>query len=121
MSVLIEAAAGLVGTDCGGKPPTAAIERSLAEGRHSLLYRGKRVPLSPFLEQAARQTGQVALEALRQDLRREHTEVDLILLTGGGSALFKPLVRERFSPVPLHVPTDSVGANARGYFYYGAR
>lgn len=121
MSVLIEAAAGLVGTDCGGKPPTAAIERSLAEGRHSLLYRGERVPLSPFLEQAARQTGQVALEALRQDLRREHTEVDLILLTGGGSALFEPLVRERFSSIPLRVPTDSVGANARGYFYYGAR
>jgi len=121
MSVLIEAAAELIRTDGGGKAPTAVIERSLAEGRDSLLYRGERVALAPFLEQAARQTGQVALEALRQDLRREHTEVDLILLTGGGSALFAPLVHELFSPVPLHVPTDAVGANARGYFYYGGR
>jgi hypothetical protein len=47
--------------------------------------------------------------------------VDLIVLTGGGSALFAPLVHELFSPVPLHVPTDAVGANARGYFYYGGR
>ena len=121
MSVLIEAAAGLVGTDCGGKPPIAAIERALAEGRASLLYRGERVALASYLQQAARQTGQVALEALRQDLRREHTEVDLILLTGGGSALFAPLVRDLFDPVPVHVPTDAVGANARGYFYYGGR
>jgi hypothetical protein len=47
--------------------------------------------------------------------------VDLILLTGGGSALFLPLVRELFDKVPLHVPADPVGANARGYFYYGGR
>jgi plasmid segregation protein ParM len=47
MSVLIEAAAGLVGTDCGGKPPTAAIERSLEDGerrrqgQHRCLLRGE--------------------------------------------------------------------------------
>jgi plasmid segregation protein ParM len=121
MSVLIEAAAGLIAADCAGKPPTAALERSLAEGGASILYRGERVALAPYLEQAARQTARVALEALRQDLRREHTEVDLILLTGGGSALFAPLVGALFGPVPLHIPADPVGANARGYFYYGGR
>ena len=121
MSVLIEAAAGLIGSDCRGKPPIAALEGCLAEGGASILYRGKRVALAPYLEQAARQTARVALEALRQDLRREHTEVDLIVLTGGGSALFAPLVQELFDQVPLHVPADPVGANARGYFYYGGR
>ncbi|MCF7990918.1 MAG: ParM/StbA family protein [Thiohalocapsa sp.] len=120
-SVLIEAAAAFIGADRGGKPPTAAIERSLAEQRADILYRGERIPLARYLDRAAKQTGQVALEALRRDLRREHTEVDLILLTGGGSALFAPLVRTLFDRVPLHVPADPVGANARGYFYYGGR
>ena len=50
-----------------------------------------------------------------------HTEVDLIVLTGGGSALFAPVVAELFDQAPLHIPADPVGANARGYFYYGGR
>jgi plasmid segregation protein ParM len=121
MSVLIEAAAEHIRTLRGGKPPAAAIERALAAGQTVIRSRGERIDLAPLLEQAARETGRVALEALRQDLRREHTNADLILLTGGGSALFEPLVRALFAGVPLHRPADPVTANARGYFYYGAR
>jgi len=121
MSVVIDAAAALIGADPGGKPPAAVVERALAEGRAAILYRGQRVRLAPYLARAAERIGRIALEALRQDLRREQTEVDLIVLTGGGGALFGPLVQDLFDPVPIHVPADPVVANARGYFHYGGR
>jgi plasmid segregation protein ParM len=121
MSVVIETAAGLIGAEASGPPPVAVIERALAEGRMAILYQGRRVDLLPALQQASAQTARVALEALRQDLRREQTAVDRILVTGGGSAWFLPLVSELFDPVPVEMPGDPVTANARGYFVYGGR
>jgi plasmid segregation protein ParM len=79
------------------------------------------VALAPVLQLAAREVAQRALEALRQDLRHEQTNPDLLLLSGGGAALFAPVVRRVFPRVPLHQAADPVGANARGYFHYGCR
>ncbi|WP_051023717.1 acetate and sugar kinases/Hsc70/actin family protein [Thiorhodovibrio frisius] len=121
MSVVIETAAGLIGADGSGQPPVAVIERALAEGRMSILYQGRRVDLLPALQQASTGTARIALEELRQDLRREQTAVDRILVTGGGSAWFMPLVSDLFEPVPVEIPRDPVTANARGYFVYGGR
>jgi plasmid segregation protein ParM len=121
MSVLIEQAAGRIGREHGGQSPVAAIERALAEQRSTILVRGSRVAVAPALEQAAAERVPVALEALRQDLRREHTEVDLILLTGGGARWFEPALGRLFPGVPRHRPTDPVTANASGYFHYAGR
>lgn len=121
MSVLIEQAAARIATERGGQPPVAAIERALGEDRATMLARGHRVTLAPYLEQAAAERVPIALEALRQDLRREHTEVDLILLTGGGARWFAPALGALFPGVPLQQPVDPVSANARGYFHYARR
>ncbi|MFE8033859.1 hypothetical protein [Thiohalocapsa marina] len=121
MSVLIDAAAERLRGLHGGKAPVAAIERALAQGCSAILLRGDWVDLGPSLQLAAREVGEVALEALRRDLRHEQTNVDLLLLTGGGAALFEPVVRRVFPDVPLQLPPDPVGANARGFFHYGCR
>ncbi|KAA6183734.1 ParM/StbA family protein [Thiohalocapsa marina] len=121
MSVLIDAAAERLRGQRAGKAPVAAIEQALAQGRPAILLHGDWVALAPYLQLAAREVGAVALEALRRDLRHEQTNVDLLLLTGGGAALFEPAVRRVFPAVPLQLPPDPVGANARGYFHYGCR
>ena len=121
MSVLIEQAAGRIASERGGRPPLAAIEQALGEDRATLLTRGQRLTVAPYLEQAAAERVPIALEALRQDLRREQTEIDLILLTGGGARWFAPTLGTLFPGVPLQPPVDPVNANARGYFHYARR
>ena len=121
MSVLIEQAAGRIARERGGQPPVAALERALAESRSTMLVRGSRLAVALYLERAAAERVPVALETLRQDLRREHTEVDLILPTGGGARWFEDALGRLFPGVPRHRPTDPVTANARGYFHYAGR
>jgi plasmid segregation protein ParM len=120
-SVLLERAAGLIAEQHGGRPPPLALEAALRRRREHLLVLGKRVPLQPVLEHAAREVGGVALEALRQPLRREVTNVDLVLVTGGGGALYKRQAAELFPVARVLLAHDPVGANARGFFHYGRR
>jgi plasmid segregation protein ParM len=79
------------------------------------------VPLKPVLEDAAREVGGVALEGLRQALRREVTNVDLVLVTGGGGALYGRQAADIFPGAEVRLARDPVGANARGFFHYGRR
>jgi plasmid segregation protein ParM len=121
MSVLLERAAGLIADQHGGRPQPLALEAALRRGREHLLVLGKRVPLQPVLEHTAREVSGVALEALRQALRREATNVDLVVVTGGGGALYKRQAAELFPGARVLLARDPVGANARGFFHYGRR
>jgi plasmid segregation protein ParM len=121
MSVLLERAAGLIAEQHGGRPQPLALEAALRRGREHLLVLGKRVSLQAALERAAVEVGGIALEALRQALRREVTNVDLVLETGGGGALFGRQAAELFSGAEVRLARDPVGANARGFFRYGQR
>jgi plasmid segregation protein ParM len=87
----------------------------LRQGRDHLLVLGKRVALPPVLERAAQEIAGVALEALRQALRREATNVDLVVMAGGGS-LYGPSVAALFPAAEVRLARDPVGANARGFF-----
>ena len=71
MSVLLERAAARIAEQHGGRPQPLALEAALRQGREHVLVLGQRVPLKPPLENAAQEVGSVALEALRQALRRE--------------------------------------------------
>lgn len=121
MSVLLERAAGRIAEQHGGRAQPLALEAALRRGREHLLVLGKRVALPPVLEGAAEEIAGVALEALRQALRREATNVDLVLMAGGGGALYGRAVAALFPGAQLRLARDPVGANARGFFLYGGR
>jgi plasmid segregation protein ParM len=121
MSVLLERAAGRIAERHGGRPQPLALEAALRQGREYLLVLGQRVPLKPVLEGAAREVGGVALEALRQSLRREVTNIDLVVVTGGGGALYGSQAADLFPGARVRLARDPVGANARGFFHYGRR
>jgi len=82
---------------------------------------GRRVALKPALEDAGREVAGAALEALRQALRREATDVDLVLVTGGGAVLYGGAAAALFPGAEARLANDPVGANARGFFRYGRR
>ena len=121
MSVLLERAAALITEQHGGRPQPLALEAALRQGRERLLVLGQRVPLKPVLDRAAREVGGVALEALRQALRREATNVDLVVVTGGGGTLYARQAADLFPGAEVRLARDPVGANARGFFHYGRR
>jgi plasmid segregation protein ParM len=73
------------------------------------------------LERAAREVGTLALEALREALRREITEVDLVLFAGGGGELYGRVAADLFPGADLRLAPEPVTANVRGFFRYGGR
>jgi plasmid segregation protein ParM len=121
MSVLLERAAGRIAEQHGGRPQPLALEAALRQGREDVLMQGRRVALKPALEDAGREVAGAALEALRQALRREATDVDLVLVTGGGAALYGGAAAALFPGAEARLAGDPVGANARGFFHYGRR
>jgi plasmid segregation protein ParM len=82
---------------------------------------GAEIPLGPLLAEVAREVGAVALEALRQALRREVSNVDLVVLAGGGGSLYGEQAAALFPGAAVRLAPDPVAANARGFFHYGAR
>jgi plasmid segregation protein ParM len=121
MSVLLEHAASRIADEHGGRPQPLALEALLRQGREQVLVLGQRVALKPLLERVAREVGGVALEALRQALRRETTNVDLVVVTGGGAVLYVRPAAALFPGAEVRLARDPVGANARGFFHYGGR
>jgi plasmid segregation protein ParM len=119
MSVLIDRAAILIAEQHGGRPEPQRVEAALRAGRDHVLVLGQRLPLAPFLERAAPDACGLALEALRQALRREVSNVDLVLLTGGGAGIYGDQARALFPGAVVHVAHDPVTANARGFFRHG--
>jgi len=113
MSVLLERAARLIGAEHGGKPPPLALEAALRAGRRDLPVRGRRVVLRPVLERAAREVGTLVLEALREALRREITEVDLVLFAGGGGELYGRVAAELFPGAELRAELARLPSRAR--------
>jgi len=116
MSVLLERAARHLAEDYGGKPTPIALEAAVRAGRTTWLQAGHTVTLAPVLRQAATAVAEVALEALRQSLRREEANVDLVLLAGGGGALYGTTVGSLFPGATVVGSDDPVAANVRGFF-----
>jgi plasmid segregation protein ParM len=116
MSVLIDGAARLLAQEYGGKPVPLGLEAALRAGKTHLLQAGHAVALAPVLQRAAQDTAAVALEAMRQALRREETNVDLVLLAGGGGELYGGSVGVLFPGASVVVCANPVAANVRGFF-----
>ena len=116
MSVLLERTARHLAEVHGGKPAPLALEAAVRVGRKTFLQAGRRVDLAPVLALVARDVAGVALEALRQSLRREEAGVDLVLLAGGGGELYGATVGTLFPGAAVVVSADPVAANVRGFF-----
>ena len=121
MSVLIDAAARRLADLHGGRPQPDAVEAALRQRREHVLVLGQRVPLAPVLERVATDAADSALAALRRSLRREAGNVDLVLLTGGGGALYGDGIRGLFPGAVVQLAPDPVTANARGFFHHVRR
>lgn len=90
-----------------------------AQRRHVTLF-GKKILLAPILEQASRDTAEVAMKDLRQAQRGERP-ADMVIITGGGADYFKEPAKALFEKSTIFVPDEPWLANARGFWRFGRR
>ncbi|WP_020503515.1 ParM/StbA family protein [Lamprocystis purpurea] len=120
MSVLLDRAARRLADEYGGKPVPLGLEAAVRAGQPTFRQAGHLVHLAPVLTLVARDVASVALEALRQSLRREATNIDLVLLAGGGGELYGASVGALFPGASVVVSRTPVAANVRGFFRHVA-
>ncbi|TVQ94556.1 MAG: ParM/StbA family protein [Chromatiaceae bacterium] len=116
MSVILNRAAALAAEVAGGRAQPATLEQALRTGRTYLYQCGSKLMIEDLLEVAARETTPVALEALRQALRREVRNIDLVILAGGGCRFYQAAAEALFPAAQVVIPQDAVATNARGFF-----
>jgi plasmid segregation protein ParM len=118
MSLLLEAADTLVQHDHGGRLGRDQIEKAVRTGHDTVQLFGTPVQLTPYITAAAKRTGAVALTAVKQSLRSEPREVDVVLLSGGGASVYAEAASAAFPRSRIVVPDEPVLANVRGYWSY---
>lgn len=89
----------------------SAIDEGLRTGRFRI--RGRDVSLRQYVAKA-RPVIEEAVGALYNTIGRE-SDIDNIVLVGGGARLYRPALEARFPHHPLHVVEDEIFANVRGF------
>jgi plasmid segregation protein ParM len=87
------------------------IDEGLRQGQ--IRIKGRQVDLAPYRMQAEA-VATHAVRLMRNHIGSEHA-IDEIVVVGGGAALFLPSLRNEFPDRPLHLVTEGVFANVRGF------
>lgn len=120
MSVLLETIDKLIAEDHGAKVGMDRLEKAMRTADLNVLLFGEKVDIAPYLKTAMKKVAPVALTAMRQSMRDESINADLVLIAGGGAEAYKDAAREIFGRSKIIVPEQSVLANVRGFWFYGA-
>lgn len=118
--VIVSRAAQLLSERQGMRVPEAKLERAIVAGRRSLRVGAREMPFWSVIEEVAEGIVSTNLKALRGSVRsvNDRYGVDLVLLAGGGAALFEAAIRAQFDGSRVVVTKEPVMANARGFFDY---
>lgn len=82
MSVLLETIDKLISEDHGAKVGMDRLEKAMRTGDLQVLLFGEKVDISPYLNAAMKKVAPVALTAMRQSMRDESINTDLVLIAG---------------------------------------
>jgi len=118
-SVILDEASALIGKDHGSGPGRSKMENAVRSGRNTVSVFGTRVDITPYLAAASATVGHIVSAQLQASLRKEESEVDAIVMVGGGAPLFEAAIKAAFDKTPLTIAEDSVFANARGFWRGG--
>ena len=118
-SVILDKAARLIAKDHGGNPGRGKIENAIRVGRATVSLYGQRVEIAPYIAQASSEIGHVVCAQLQESIRKENSEIDAIVLVGGGAQFYEAAIKGVFPLVPVSVAPEPVFANVRGFWRGG--
>lgn len=79
------------------------------------------LPVWELAKEAAERKAELVAREIRATLRVEDSDIDWVVVTGGGAELYAPAVRQVFGAERVVVPDNPVIANAEGYLVRGLR
>lgn len=119
MSVLLKETSRLIQDERDGVITVERIEEVLRNGKSDTYLFGSSMDLRPYLERSAVSIAHLALEELRESIRREVGSVDMVIIAGGGGNYFKPAIESLFGKSRIFIEKQPELANAKGFFFYG--
>jgi plasmid segregation protein ParM len=105
----------------GGTPTDAKLIERIETGRDVRVH-NQPVHIQPLLAEVAQQVAEPVVQRIKSTVA-DFDDIDLILLVGGGAAVFEPVVRSVLAASGPEIATAhaSVFANVRGYYRFGER
>lgn len=121
--VVLKRAADLLSKEYGVVVRPARVQEAVLNGAQSLRLGDKEMFFWPAMTSAAEEIVNANLRALRGSVRSvsDARGVDLVLITGGGAAVFEKPLRDAFAPARVVMVHNSVAANARGFYVYAGQ
>lgn len=119
-SILLEEVAKSISKKFETKINLESIENAIRKNKSTVFILGQRVELLPFLKAAREKIGPAVSELVQQAVRSEGKDVDVVILVGGGANLYFDIARQAFPRQKVLISQDSVFANSRGFWFYGA-
>jgi len=119
MSVLIEEIHKTIKRDYGVSSSKEDIEETIRTGNNKLYIRSKKVDITPYIQDSANKVAEDALLAIRTSIRDIETELNTVVLAGGGAKNYETSVKSVFPDCKIIVSSKPVLANALGFFHCG--
>lgn len=120
ISILLERVNRLIARDHEGHVGVDRLEKAIRQGESKVLLYGRRIELQPYLAKAAEQVAPEALTSLRQAIRIDDRNIDVVMIAGGGAGAYRDAVADIFPRSQIVVPLEPVLSNARGFWSFGA-
>lgn len=117
MSKIIEETAYLIESDYGAAPSIEQIEQAIRSRKTEIILIGRKVCISEYLKQAGNKVTRAALVPMRTGLREEGTDVDVVLLAGGGAETYAEAAKDVFPLSRIIMSDEPVLANANGFWF----
>ncbi len=119
VSVLLDAASTDIYREYGGRVSVEDLEQSIRSGKGTVFLFGEAIEVAPHLEKASEEVGAEVTKSVLSCIREVKSEVDCLLLVGGGASLYESAARKAFPRSKVVIPDDSVTSNADGFWRIG--
>lgn len=99
----------------GDSPSPERIDAALRNNEQAITLYGKPITLKKYLDVATKIQSEKAIISMENTLTNAEL-IDTFIITGGGAQLYAPHIKKHFKKHKIDILTDSVMANAHGYF-----
>lgn len=121
MSKVLSEMASLIRADYGAAPTIEKLESAVREGDPDIIFKGTKIEIAEYFQNAADVVSKAALQPLLNDIRLDGgaSSIDVVLMGGGGAHAYQAAATALFPHAQIICPVVSVETNARGFWACG--
>jgi len=119
VSALFEEVSALIFRDYGGKVSIEDLEKAVSNGKDYIILFGDKIVLKPLIADAANIIGELLMSEIKSSLRSIKSDVDSVLLIGGGASMYKGVASSMFPKSKIIEASNPVLSNAYGFWNIG--